>query len=144
MFMALSLFNRVIVIGLVIAVVIGGWFLYYRERNNFAEYRTATIAAAKAQQDKTDLITKQQNRITKKAEESYAKDVASIRSVYDGLRKSNGGGSMPSVPDPTSNPAGATAHYVSVAPDLAIKCAETTQQWVGLRDWIIEQQKVNE
>lgn len=144
MFMALSLFNRVIIIGLAIAVVIGGWFLYYRERNNFAEYRTATIAAAKAQQDKTDLITKQQNRITKKAEESYAKDVASIRSVYDGLRKSNGGGPMSPVPDPTSNPAGATAHYVSVAPDLAIKCAETTQQWVGLRDWIIEQQKVNE
>ena len=144
MFMALSLFNRVAIVLLAVAVVVGGWFLYYRERNNFNEYRTAVIAAAKAQQDKTDLITKQQNRITKKAEESYAKDVASIRSVYDGLRKSNGGSSMSSVPDPTSNPARATAHYVSVAPDLAIKCAETTQQWVGLRDWVIEQQKVNE
>ena len=143
MFMALSLFNRVIIICVIVAMVAGGWFLYYRERNNFAEYRTATIAAAKAQKDKTDLITKQQNRITKKAEESYAKDVASIRSVYNGLRD-NSSGSVSSVPDTTSNPAGATAHYVSIAPDLAIKCAETTQQWVGLRDWVVEQQKVNE
>ena len=144
MFMALSLFNRVVIVCVVVAVVIGGWFLYYRERNNFAEYRTATIAAAKAQQDKTDLITKQQNRITKKAEESYAKDVASIRSVYDGLRRSNGGSTMPSIPDTTSNPAGATAYYVSIAPDLAIKCAETTQQVIGLQDWINEQQQVND
>ena len=144
MFMALSLFNRVIVICVIVAVVVGGWFLYYRERNNFAEYRAATIAAAKAQQDKTDLITKQQNRITKKAEESYAKDVASIRSVYGGLRKSNGSSTMSYVPDTASNPAGATAHYVSIAPDLAIKCAETTQQVIGLQDWINEQQKVNE
>lgn len=144
MFMALSLFNRVIIICVIVAVVIGGWFLYYRERNNFAEYRTATIAAAKAQQDKTDLIAKQQNRITKKAEESYAKDVASIRSVYDGLRKSNGGGSVSSVPDTTSNHAGATAHYVSVAPDLATRCAETTQQVISLQYWINEQQQVND
>ena len=139
MFMALSLFNRVIIICVIVAVVIGGWFLYYRERNNFAEYRTATIAAAKAQQDKTDLITKQQNRITKKAEESYAKDVASIRSVYDGLRKSNGGGSVSSVPDTTADAAQATAYYVSVAPDLATRCAETTQQVISLQDWIKDQ-----
>lgn len=144
MFMALSLFNRVIVIGLVIAVVIGGWFLYYRERNNFAEYRTATIAAAKSQQDKTDLITKQQNRITKKAEESYAKDVASIRSVYDGLRKSNGGSTVSSVPNHTTEPAQATAYYLDVAPELATGCAETTQQLVSLQSWINEQQQVND
>ena len=142
MFMALPLLYRFAAVLIALAVVAGGWFLYYRERNNFAEYRTATIAAAKAQQDKTDLITKQQNRITKKAEESYAKDVASIRSVYDGLRKSNGGGSMSSVPDPTTDPAGATANYVSVAPDLAIKCAETTQQWVTLKDWVLDQNQV--
>ena len=144
MFMALSLFNRVLIIGVIVAVVVGGWFLYYRERNNFAEYRTATIAAAKAQQERTDLIAKHQTRITKKAEENHAQNVASIRSVYDGLRRSNGGSTLSTVPDTTKDPSGATAHYVSVAPDLAVKCAETTQQWVGLRDWVIEQQKVNE
>jgi len=143
MFMALSLFNRVIIICVIVAVVIGGWFLYYRERNNFAEYRTATIAAAKAQQDKTDLITSQQKRITKKAEESYAKDVASIRSVYDGLRKSNGGGSMPNVPDPAADPARATAYYVSVAPDLAEKCAITTQKWLSIVEWADEQEQAD-
>ena len=144
MFMALSLFNRILIIGVIVAVVVGGWFLYYRERNNFAEYRAATIAAAKAQQERTDLIAKQQTRITKKAEENHAQNVASIRSVYDGLRRSNGGSTLSTVPDTTKDPAGATAYYVSVAPDLAVKCAETTQQWVGLRDWVIEQQKVNE
>ena len=144
MFMAMPMLYRVAAVLIALAVVAGGWMLYLRERNNFAEYRAATIAAAKAQQEKTDLITKQQNRITKKAEESHAQNVASIRSVYDGLRRSNGSSTLPTVPDTAKDPAGATAYYVSVAPDLAIKCAETTQQWVGLRDWVIEQQKVNE
>ena len=97
--MALSLFNRVLIIGVIVAVVVGGWFLYYRERNNFAEYRTATIAAAKAQQERTDLIAKHQTRITKKAEENHAQNVASIRSVYDGLRRSNGGSTLSTVLD---------------------------------------------
>lgn len=144
MFMALSLFNRVIIICVIVAVVIGGWFLYYRERNNFAEYRTATIAAAKAQQDKTDLITLQQKRITKKAEANYAKDVASISSIYDGLRKSNGGSALSNVPDSTTDPARATAYYVSVAPDLAEKCAITTQKWLSIVEWADEQEQVNQ
>ena len=142
MFMAIPMLYRVAAVIIALAVVAGGWMLYLRERNNFAEYKADVAAAVKAQQDKVNLITKQQNRITKKAEESYAKDVASIRSVYDGLRKSNGVGSVSSVPDTTSNPAGATAHYVSIAPDLAIKCAETTQQLVDLQDWIKQQGEV--
>ena len=142
MFMAMPMLYRVAAVLIALAVVAGGWMLYLRERNNFAEYKADVAAAVKAQQDKVNLITKQQNRITKKAEESYAKDVASIRSVYDGLRKSNGVGSVSSVPDTTSNPAGATAHYVSIAPDLAIKCAETTQQLVDLQDWIKQQGEV--
>lgn len=143
MFMALSLFNRVIVVLVAVAVVAGGWFLYFRERNNFAEYRAATIAAAKAQQDKTNIITKQQNRVTKKAEENYAKDVASIRYVYDGLRKSNGGSAVSNIPDPAADPARATAYYVSVAPDLAEKCAITTQKWLSVVEWADEQEQVN-
>ena len=143
MFMALSLFNRVIVVLIAVAVVVGGWFLYYRERNNFAEYRTATIAAAKAQQDKTDLINSQRKRINKKAEVNNEKDLAFIGVVYDGLRKSNGGGSMPNVPDPAADPARATAYYVSVAPDLAEKCAITTQKWLSIVEWADEQEQAN-
>jgi len=72
MFMALSLFNRVVVVLIAVAVVAGGWFLYFRERNNFAEYRAATIAAAKAQQDKTNIITKAaKHSIRKQAFENY-------------------------------------------------------------------------
>ena len=144
MFMALSLFNRVILILIAIAVVAGGWFLYYRERNNFDEYRTATIAAAKAQKDKTDLIVKQQQKISKKAEETYVKNIASISAVYNGLRQSNGGGSMPKAPDPTADPIGATSYYVSVAPDLAERCAKTTSQLTSLQDWVKDQGSINE
>ena len=144
MFMALPMLYRVVAVFLAISLVIGGWFLYYRERNNFAEYRAATIAAAKAQQDKTNIITKQQNLVTKKAEENYVKDVASIRSVYDGLRKSNGGSAVSNIPDTTKDPLAATTYYVSIAPDLAARCAETTNQTIALQNWINEQQQVND
>lgn len=143
MFMALSLFNRVIIICVIVAVVAGGWMLYLRERNNFAEYKADVAAAVKAQQDKVNLITKQQNRITKKAEVSHEANLNTIRGTYQRLRD-NSSGPMSAIPDTTSNPAQATAHYVSVAPDLAIKCAETTQQVISLQDWINEQQQVND
>jgi len=143
MFMALSLFNRVIIICVIVAVVAGGWMLYLRERNNFAEYKADVAAAVKAQQDKVNLITKQQNRITKKAEVSHEANLNTIRGTYQRLRD-NSSGPMSAIPDTTSNPAQATAHYVSVAPDLATRCAETTQQLVDLQGWINEQQQVND
>jgi len=144
MFMAMPMLYRVIAILLAIAVVAGGWMLYIRERNNFADYRSDVAAAVKAQQDKTNLITKQQKQVTKKAEETYAKDVASIRSVYDGLRKSNGGSAVSNVPDSTKDPLGATTYYVSIAPDLASRCAETTNQVIALQDWVKQQGEVHD
>lgn len=144
MFMALPMLYRVVAVFLAIALVIGGWFLYYRERNNFAEYRSDVAAAVKAQQDKTNIITKQQNQVSMKAEANYAKDVASIRYVYDGLRKSNGGSTVSSIPDTAKDPLAATAYYVSIAPDLAARCAETTNQTIALQNWINEQQQVND
>jgi len=144
MFMAMPMLYRFIAILLAIAVVAGGWMLYIRERNNFADYRSDVAAAVKAQQDKTNLITKQQKQVTKKAEETYAKDVASIRSVYDGLRKSNGGSAVSNVPDSTKDPLGATTYYVSIAPDLASRCAETTNQVIALQDWVKQQGEVHD
>lgn len=145
MFMALSLFNRVAIVLLALAVVIGGWFLYYRERNNFNEYRTAVIAAAKAQQDKNDLIIQHHERITKKAEITHEKSISSIRSTYNALRVRQPAGScgMSEVPDATTKPAETAAYYVSIATDLAERCAETTQQLVDLQDVIKEHEQVN-
>ena len=144
MFMALPMLYRVGVVFLAISLVIGGWFLYYRERNNFAEYRSDVAAAVKTQQEKTNIITKQQNQVSMKAEANYAKDVASIRYVYDGLRKSNGGSTVSNIPDTTKDPLAATTYYVSIAPDLAARCAETTNQTIALQNWINEQQQVND
>ena len=143
MFMALPLLYRVGAVLIAIAVVAGGWMLYLRERNNFAEYKADVAAAVKAQQDKVNLITKQQNRITKKAEVSHEANLNTIRGTYQRLRD-NSSSTMSAIPDAATNAAQATAHYVSVAPDLAIKCAETTQQVISLQDWINEQQQVND
>lgn len=143
MFMALSLFNRVAIVLLAVAVVVGGWFLYYRERNNFNEYRTAVIAAAKAQQDKVNLITKQQDRITKQSGALHEANINTIRSTYQRMRD-NSSSTMSTIPDTATNAAQATSYYVSIAPDLATRCAETTQQVISLQDWINEQQQVND
>lgn len=143
MFMAMPMLYRVAAVIIALAVVAGGWMLYLRERNNFAEYKADVAAAVKAQQDKVNLITKQQNRITKKAEVSHEANLNTIRGTYQRLRD-NSSSTMSAIPDTATNAAQATAHYVSVAPDLAIKCAETTQQVISLQDWINEQQQVND
>ena len=143
MFMAMPMLYRVAAVLIALAVVAGGWMLYLRERNNFAEYKADVAAAVKAQQDKVNLITKQQNRITKKAEVSHEANLNTIRGTYQRLRD-NSSGSVSSVPDTATDAAQATAYYVSVAPDLATRCAETTQQVISLQDWINEQQQVND
>ena len=143
MFMAMPMLYRVAAVLIALAVVAGGWMLYLRERNNFAEYKADVAAAVKAQQDKVNLITKQQNRITKKAEVSHEANLNTIRGTYQRLRD-NSSGPMSAIPDTATNAAQATAYYVSVAPDLATRCAETTQQVISLQDWINEQQQVND
>ena len=143
MFMALPLLYRVGAVLIAFAVVAGGWMLYFHERNSFADYKTNVAAAVKAQQDKVNLITKQQDRITKQAGVIHEANINTIRSTYQRLRD-NSGGSVSTIPDASSNPAQASSYYVSVAPDLAARCAETTQQLVSLQEWVIEQSQVNE
>jgi len=138
MFMALPLLYRVGAVLIAIAVVAGGWMLYLRERNNFAEYKADVAAAVKAQQDKVNLITKQQNRITKQSGALHEANINTIRSTYQRLRD-NSSSTMSAIPDTATNAAQATAYYVSVAPDLATRCAETTQQVISLQDWIKDQ-----
>lgn len=143
MFMALPLLYRVGAVLIALAVVAGGWMLYFHERNSFADYKANVAAAVKAQQDKVNLITKQQDRITKQSGALHEANINTIRSTYQRLRD-NSSSTMSAIPDTATNAAQATAYYVSVAPDLATRCAETTQQVISLQDWINEQQQVND
>lgn len=107
----------------------------------FDQYKAEVSAAAKVEQDRLDELAKRQSNISKKAEVRHEKSMASIRSTYAALRmrSTTGGGSVPAVPDTASQPAEATAHYVSVAPELAEQCAQTTQQLIDLQDWVADQ-----
>jgi hypothetical protein len=120
-------------------VVLGGAYAKGRidEKKVFLAYKLKVDAEAKAQQDKLAALVKSQSRITKKAEVNHESSINSIRSTYSALRLHDTASrcGVPQVPDPTTKPAEAAAYYVSVAPELAISCAETTQQLVNLQDW---------
>lgn len=129
-------------IGLVLLFSFGYYKGYSNEKQKFDTYKAEVAAFAKAQEENTKRVIQSQEHITKKAEIKHEKDISSLRAIYDRLRKSTSGSAMSSVPDTTSNPAQATAHYVSIAPDLATGCAETTQQLVDLQGWIKDQGEV--
>ena len=128
---------------LVFATIFG---IYYKgrldEREIFNRYKAEVKAAAAAQEAKTEQVIIQQERITKKAEERYAKDLASIRNTYQRLRGTTSSSSMSTAPDPATDPSQATAYYLDVAPELATQCGETTQQLVSLQEWIADQSQV--
>lgn len=124
---------------LVASVVFG---LYYKgrldERKLFDAYKAEVKAAALAQEEVTRRTIATQQQITKKAEERHAKDISTLRAVYSRMRQSAGSGPVPAIPDTATDPAQATAYYLDVAPELAIQCAETTQQMINLQDWARE------
>lgn len=112
------------------------------EHKKFVAYKAEVAATAKAQQDKLNALVAQQKQISKKAEVQHEKSLASIRSTYAALRvrSQSGSGAVSAVPDATKQPDAAAAYYVSVAPELAVSCAETTQQLIDLQEWTVDQQ----
>lgn len=122
------------------AYLVGYYKGYSNEHEKFLEYKTQAEAAYNQQVKETERLTAAQDQITKKTEAQYEKDLATIRAVYSRLRNQSGISAMSGVPDPAADPAAASAYYLSVAPDLAARCAETTQQVIGLQGWIIDQQ----
>lgn len=131
--------------GVIFAMVAVFGFGYYKghaaTQEKFDAYKNEVAVLAKAQQDKIETMKRVQSQITKKAEADHEKSISNLRGVYSTLRVQHNSGScgMSKVPDTTKQPAEAAAYYVSVAPDLAIGCAETTQQLVDLQDWIKQQ-----
>lgn len=131
-------------IGGVLLLVAVVFAIYYKgrldERELFNKYKAEVKALASAQEAKTQQIITQQNKITKKAGEQYAKDLAVIRNTYQRLRfTTTGGGIVPPVSEAAGSIDGKAAHYISVAPELASGCAETTAQLIALQNWIQEQ-----
>jgi len=143
---ALSPIVRIAIIALFVASVIAG--IYYKgrldERKLFDAYKAEVNAIAKAQQHKIDTMKKIQSQINNKSEADHEKSISNIRGVYSTLRVQHNSGScgVSKVPDTAKQPAEAAAYYVSVAPELAIGCAETTQQLVDLQGWIKDQGEV--
>ena len=112
---------------------------YSHEHERFLAYKAQAEAAYNQQVKETERVNAVQEQTTKKVEAQYEKDLATIRAVYSRLRNQSSVGALPGVPDPAADPAAAAAYYLSVAPDLATRCAETTQQVIGLQSWITDQ-----
>lgn len=113
---------------------------YSHEHERFLAYKAQAEAAYNQQVKETERVNAVQEQTTKKVEAQYEKDLATIRAVYNRLRNQSSIGALSGVPDPTTDPAAAATYYLSVAPDLAARCAETTQQVIGLQTWIVDQQ----
>ena len=136
------------IIGIATAVVAVFGFGYYKgysgEKERFDSYKAEINALAVAQQNKIEMLQKTQSQITKKAEADHEKSISNIRGVYSTLRvrQSTGSCGMSQVPDATKQPAETTAYYVSIAPELATGCAETTQQLINLQNWVQQQSEL--
>ena len=136
-----SIVLRIAGIAIAVAALFGyGYYKGYSgEKERFDAYKVKVIAAAKAQEEETQRVMKEQERITKRTGAKYEKDISTLRAVYNRLRGSTSGSAMSTIPDPATDPAQATAYYLDVAPELANQCGETTQQLINLQEWVKEQ-----
>lgn len=136
-----SIVLRIAGIAIAVAALFGyGYYKGYSgEKERFDAYKVKVIAAAKAQEEETQRVMKEQERITKRTEAKYEKDIFNLRVVYNGLRKSTSSSAVSVIPDPSKNPIEATSYYLDVAPELANQCGETTQQLINLQEWVKEQ-----
>jgi len=136
-----SIVLRIAGIAIAVAALFGyGYYKGYSgEKERFDAYKVKVIAAAKAQEEETQRVMKEQERITKRTEAKYEKDISNLRVVYNGLRKSTSSSAVSVIPDPSKNPIEATSYYLDVAPELANQCGETTQQLINLQEWVKEQ-----
>lgn len=127
---------------ILILLLLGGVYAkgWLDRDKDFAKYKIEVKALAMAQEQKTQQVIMQQDKITKKASDQYAKDLAAIRNTYQRLRYNTSGNAMSTIPDPASDPAGATNYYLSIAPELATGCAETTSQLIALQNWVKDQE----
>ena len=129
------------------AAVVGLFlFGYYKgysgEHEKFVKFQADAEAKYNQQVKETERIVVSQKEVTRKADEQHGKDIATLRAIYSRLREQSGSGTLPTVPKAPADAYGATAYYVSVAPELAGRCAETTQQVINLQDWIKSQSEI--
>ena len=110
----------------------GYWMGYSR----YIEYKKSIEIIAKTQEAKVESITKQHELVTKGITNEYEAKLSALRNYYKSTSVWN-------------NPSSGKVSGISATPsatdviaaynELALRCAETTAQTIGLQDWIREQ-----
>jgi hypothetical protein len=112
-------------------------------QSKFDEYRLQVSAAGLAQSEKTAQTTKSQQQVTAKSEATYESNRNAIRALYQRMRVESSSSALSGVSATSQIPNGRAADEISLAPILAGRCAETTEQLISLQSWIIDQSQVN-
>ena len=120
-----------------LAIVFGGFSAgFYVEHLRFSAYETKVEAAGAAAQAKTESIQKQHEIVTKGIKDEYATKLSTLRNYYKSTSVwNNGSGSQMS----GISTAPSVTDVISSYNQLAISCAETTQQLVSLQEWLNQQ-----
>ena len=127
----------------VVGIFLFGYYKGYSgEHEKFVKFQADAEAKFNQQVKETERIVISQQEITKKADEQHGKDIATLRAIYQRLREQSSSSTMPTIPQAATDAYGTTAYYVSIAPELAGRCAETTQQVVNLQEWIESQGEI--
>ncbi len=103
---------------------------YHHERDSFAQFKTATIAAGRAQEARTDQLIKNHEKAAQEARNAYSRHIDDIRSYYR-VSNSARSGQMPTAASTTGRTNGLPAYDV-----LVEQCAETTEQLIDLQYFI--------
>lgn len=133
-----------LIAGAVLVVFCTGYFKGSAHvQSKFDAYRAEVSAAGMAQTEKTAQVTKSQEHITARSEATYESNRAAIRNLYQRMRFDSRSGSLSGVSATAQVPNGRPTDEISLAPILAGRCAETTEQLVSLQNWVIEQSQEN-
>lgn len=104
--------------------------MYSHEKKAYSEFRTATIAAGEAQNERTRATIKKHEIDAQEARNAYSRHIADIRAYY-GVSNGAGGSKLPTSGKATKGTDGVPANEI-----LVEQCAETTQQLIDLQDFI--------
>ena len=104
--------------------------MYGHEKKAFAQFRTATIAAGAAQEERTKATIEQHEKAAQEARNAYSRRIDDIRAYY-GVPNGTRSGKVPAATGTASGIDGSAAYAV-----LVEQCAETTEQLIDLQDFI--------
>ena len=122
--------TEILVFGLLSLYAVLMTEMYAHEKKAYAQFRTDTIAAGEAQNERTREVIKNHEQAAQEARNAYSRHIADIRSYY-GVSNGASGSKLPSTAKAASRTDGLPAYGV-----LVEQCAETTEQLIDLQDFI--------